>query len=366
MLPVFSPELLDHLSQPVIYVRNDQIAYRNRAAAALLQGGEVSVHSILPPAMYEAYARFDGQGTLQLELLLGGRLHSAILRREGDFLVFLAQPEPVLDALNPNTLAIVAQTLRSAVSEALNTATPFFAALEEEEDESIQMQTAKLNREFYRMFRLSVNLSDTGRLLAGDFRPVFRETDLSGFFGPLLQEWQSLCETVGVSLQYHLPPLLSKVVMDRQMIERALLNLLSNALRYTPSGGSIELCMELTERNLRIRIRDNGEGMSADVLSSAFERFAHRDQLGDSRWGVGLGLHLVRTIANLHGGAVVINSAPGVGTTVILSVSRELQPSASNMLNSPIVNCDYAGGYRHSVLELADALPSRVYDTVVL
>ena len=111
-----------------------------------------------------------------------------------------------------------------------------------------------------------------------------------------------------------------------------------------------------------VRVTDYGVGMVPARLAAAFDGCSPVEA-GQGGWGAGLGLPLVRHIAALHGGTVVLNSQPGEGTTVTVSISTRLEPSPAEELRNPVRSCDYAGGYNADLLELSDALPPEVFDS---
>lgn len=112
-----------------------------------------------------------------------------------------------------------------------------------------------------------------------------------------------------------------QAMADASKIEQALTNLLSNAFKYSPNGGQVSLDVRLIEHDgeeqVAIEVRDQGIGMTPEQLSRAFERFYRADASGNIP-GTGLGLNLVKEIAEIHGGGVELASQPGVGTTASL------------------------------------------------
>lgn len=116
-----------------------------------------------------------------------------------------------------------------------------------------------------------------------------------------------------------LPPV--AVMADASKIEQALTNLLSNAFKYSPDGGEVSLEAAVRERDGEphavILVRDHGIGMTPSQLARVFERFYRADASGNIP-GTGLGLNLVKEIAEIHGGAIELSSEPGVGTTASL------------------------------------------------
>jgi signal transduction histidine kinase len=127
----------------------------------------------------------------------------------------------------------------------------------------------------------------------------------------------------GVELQGRVAPGTDPVTMDVQKIGRVLSNLLDNALRHTPRGGTVEVRAEASDARVRVEVCDDGEGIRAEDLPRVFERF-YRGEKSRSRetGGSGLGLTIVKGIVEAHGGDVGIESRPGTGTRVWFSLPR--------------------------------------------
>ena len=107
------------------------------------------------------------------------------------------------------------------------------------------------------------------------------------------------------------------VVADEMLFGRAVNNLVENATRHTPSGGTIEIALTTRDGHTEVSVTDNGSGIAAEHLPRVFDRFYRADSARSSE-GVGLGLALVKSIVDLHGGSAKIESEPGRGTTVTL------------------------------------------------
>ncbi|HEY7331156.1 MAG TPA: heavy metal sensor histidine kinase [Gemmataceae bacterium] len=123
--------------------------------------------------------------------------------------------------------------------------------------------------------------------------------------------------------------------LDRALFQRAVGNVVANALAHTPSGGSVTLCATGDERSTRVEVFDTGCGISADHLLHVFDRFYRAENARSSRNGnVGLGLAIVRTITELHGGTVEIASEEGRGTHVTMRFPKE-ETSASTPPQRP-------------------------------
>lgn len=125
-----------------------------------------------------------------------------------------------------------------------------------------------------------------------------------------------------------------KVMADAAKIEQALVNLLTNAYKYSPNGGDVRLWVDTLERDgdsmVAVRVQDHGLGMTPDQLERAFERFYRADGSGNIP-GTGLGLNLVKEIAEIHGGAVELSSEYGVGTTATLFLKVAESPESATV-----------------------------------
>lgn len=112
--------------------------------------------------------------------------------------------------------------------------------------------------------------------------------------------------------------------MDRPLLQRAIGNLIENALKHTPAGGTITLVAEKNGAGVCIEVRDTGCGIPAEHLPHLFDRFYRVDRARSSDNGsVGLGLAIVKSITELHGGSVSLNSEVGKGTAVVLDFPNQ-------------------------------------------
>ena len=357
-----SAELLNLLSQPVWMVRQGQIVFCNDAAALRLDPDRSAPEDLLPPEALETYRAWDGTGTLELPVILGGVPCGTVVRREQETDVFAARLQSDDASLPFRALTAVGRTLRTDLAALFDAASELFPRLEELEDPRIQHQTARMNQGLYRLLRLAGNLSDAGGYMAGEVRGLFEKTELKAYFEALHRDMEPLFSMTGARLELSglTAPLWAAI--DRQKLRRAVRNLLANALHGAAEGGVVQLRIEDYGHAVYVRVSDNGTGMAPSRMAAAFDGCGPAED-GPDAWGAGLGLPLVRHIAALHGGTVVLNSQPGEGTTVTLSFSTRLEPSQAEELHNPVRSCDYAGGYNADLLELSDILPPEAFDS---
>lgn len=366
MSKIYPPELaevLNLMQQPVLLVVDEQIVFRNDAAMTISRPEAVALSDYLPSLALEQY-RAAGPGTLEVTLELRDGAHNAVVHKGSAYDTIAARPRSQSDTLRFDAMTSVARAMRRDLTTLFDAAAGLFPLLEELEDPDIQDKTSRFNQGLYRLLRLSGNLSDAGAYLNGQGGGCFVRQDLAGLLAALYQSAAPLVRTAGLELELELPDGPVMAAVDGKQIQRAVHNLLSNAMRFTPAGGRITLVLEDYGHTAHITVRDNGEGMGPAQLSRMFDHYEDRAPgFGDNRWGVGLGLPLVRMIANLHGGTVVVNSERGKGTTVTLSISRRLLPSDDDQVRSPLQQMEEHGGYNVHVLELSDALPRSVFDS---
>jgi heavy metal sensor kinase len=152
------------------------------------------------------------------------------------------------------------------------------------------------------------------------------EIDLAGVVQEACRLFEPTAEDKGIALSCHFPDE-SHFLGDMQMIQRMLSNLLDNAIKYTPPGGSVSVSVVENDGRVVVSVKDTGIGISPKDLPHIFERFYRCDE-SRSQTGIGLGLSLARAIARGHGGDITTTSNPNQGSTFTITLPKSL-PSHS-------------------------------------
>ncbi|WP_293235856.1 SpoIIE family protein phosphatase [Mycolicibacterium sp.] len=177
-----------------------------------------------------------------------------------------------------------------------------------------------VHRNGLRLAKLVNTLLDFSRLQAGRMQARFEPVDLSVFTAELASVFRSAVDRAGLTFTVDCPPLDEPVYLDRDMWEKVMLNLLSNALKFTFEG-SITVRVRRDGAGAAVTVADTGIGVPAEEIPRLFERF-HRVETARARSteGSGIGLALVRELVGLHGGTITAESREGEGTTFTIGI----------------------------------------------
>lgn len=184
-----------------------------------------------------------------------------------------------------------------------------------------------------RLLKQINSLLDLAKLDAGRMQLHHRSGDLAAFFRGLIASIVPMAEKKHITLtgreETSLP---SKAYFDHDQLEKVVLNLVFNALKFTPSGGRIEVRWGLSSGGeIRVQIIDSGIGIAADDLPKLFKRFSQVDAATNRRYeGTGIGLALAKEIIELHGGRIEVTSEVGRGTTMSFVIPLRIEPPGNS------------------------------------
>ncbi|MBQ2927113.1 MAG: HAMP domain-containing histidine kinase [Oscillospiraceae bacterium] len=342
--------MLDLMVRPVFCVKENKIVYGNSAAQALLLTSGTDVRTLLMTGQ-EEYAAFS-DGCLYLKLALSSKGCGASVSRLDGYDVFLLDQET--DDAELQAMALAARELREPLTSIMISAERLFPLADPQAGE----QAARLNRGLHQLLRLVGNMSDAGRY-SSIARQEYR--DLSAMFQEIFEKAQTLIQHTGIRLTWQG---LSQEILglaDAEQLERAVFNILSNAVKFTPKSGTITASLSRHGSLLRLSITDSGSGIAENVRRELFHRYLRQPGIEDGRCGIGLGMVLIRAAAANHGGTVLVDQPGKTGTRVTMTLA--IRQHSDHILRSPIMRVDYAGERDHGLIELADCLPISLYET---
>jgi heavy metal sensor kinase len=176
--------------------------------------------------------------------------------------------------------------------------------------------------ELDKLKRLIDQLLTLARAESGQIPLAHERVELAPLVQSIVEQLESVAQARGLTLTAEVAarPAISG---DPSWIERLLLNLLDNAFKFTPSGGSVTVRLSESDANAELEVRDTGVGMTSDVVPHVFERFYRGDPARSAGgFGVGLGLSLVKWIVDRHNGTVSVVSNPGDGARFVVNIKK--------------------------------------------
>lgn len=196
----------------------------------------------------------------------------------------------------------------------------------------------------YRLLRLVNNLIDLSKFDSGYLKLNLCNLNIVSVVEEIILSVAHYVENRGLSIVFDTDIEEKTVAVDADKIERIMLNLLSNSIKFTDAGGSISVNISHKEDTVAISVRDTGIGIPKDKLNSIFDRFGQVDKsLTRNKEGSGIGLSLVKTLVELHGGNISISSVEGEGSEVVMelpvrTVENEMPVAGSSTGKSKVEN----------------------------
>lgn len=191
--------------------------------------------------------------------------------------------------------------------------------------------------------RLIEDLLDVSRIISGKLRLETGPLDLNAVVNDAIEALRPSGDAKGIVLRWERSPCECPMIGDASRLQQVVWNLVSNAVKFTPRGGCIEVRLDKSGGDVRVTVEDNGRGIDADFLVHVFDRFRQEDStISREHEGLGLGLSIVKHVVELHGGTVQAESAgldKGAKFTVTLptnATAAHRKVGESSLLRSPI------------------------------
>jgi signal transduction histidine kinase len=233
----------------------------------------------------------------------------AVDELSGLFNAMLARITTLIDGMR-NALDHVAHDLRTPMTRLRVTAE---SALATNDPARHREALSDCLEESDRVLSMLTTLMDISEAETGTMKLNRSQVDLAGLVAEVTAVYEDTAEAAGVTLTAAAPPGLS-ISVDRDRLRQALANLVDNAIKYTPSGGRVEVEVQRGDGGISINVRDTGAGIAEHEIPRIWDRLYRGDQSRTTR-GLGLGLSLVRASVEAQGGTVAVQSQPGHGST---------------------------------------------------
>lgn len=177
----------------------------------------------------------------------------------------------------------------------------------------------------YRLIKLVNNLLDVTKIDSGFSRANKHNGNIVGRIEDIALSVAKYIETMNIELIFDTNVEEKIMAFDDNKMERIILNLLSNAIKYSHPGGKIMVSFEDRGSSVVISVKDEGDGIPADKIDCIFERFGQANRsLSRENEGTGIGLYLVKTLVEMHGGTIKVNSTEGKGSEFIIELPAEI------------------------------------------
>jgi two-component system CheB/CheR fusion protein len=265
----------------------------------------------------------EGRGAEKILLAMEDRTEASKAEEERALLVArerrAAREAEAASRLKDEFLATVSHELRGPLSAMAGWA--HVLATDKVDAATAVRGLAAIQRNIQTQARLVEDLLDAARITTGKLRLASHLIDLLAVVQAAVETVKAAADAKGVALNLAHDDAVTTVLGDPDRLQQIAWNLLSNAVKFTPPGGRVEVWLGREQNQVKLRVRDTGQGISAEFLPFVFQRFRQEESTAArSQTGLGLGLSIVRHLAELHGGTVSATS-PGEGQGATFTVA---------------------------------------------
>jgi signal transduction histidine kinase len=337
--------VLSSTDNPVIAVnRKLELIFANAAAERLFPAlryisqpvTETLPSDVLPPNHLTVYRSIQRDGAYVYEIVHNDRIylsHLAVLGDQNQIEGWVAVLNDVtqfkeLDRLKSEMVRMTSHDLKNPLQAAMANLDLLEDALDGYHDDDVEYSIQSIGKQLGRMHRIISGVLDVERIRTGKRATKLCQPDM--ILANAVSDLRLLAQDKNIDLRLHTDPDLPSFYGDAGQIERALSNLIENAIKFTSGGGQVETCAYTRGDKVVFEVRDNGIGIPVDDQERVFDSFFRANQRGAEHiTGTGLGLHLVKTVVENHAGEVWLESESEIGTTFFVSI-----PVASNGIMS--------------------------------
>ncbi len=334
--------ILNQIEAPAFFVQGDCVCAVNSAASQYHIAVDQKINDLIAIGK-EEYSHFEN-GSLYLTVSSNGIAFDCTVSKMQNANLFVLQSRPLQADLQ--VLSLAAKQLSFPLAE-LSVLFDKAAGMESAEKE-------RINKLLFQLQRITNNMSDAAYL--GRNSRDLQTVEICAVVEEILEKTKVLLENTPIQITYSLPNTPIYAPAAPELLERAVYNLLSNAAKY----GTNKIHAAVTQSNGKAYISISNSCTTSTLPQGMFTRYKRTPGIEDPRYGLGLGMSLVHTIAKAHSGTVLVET-PG-NNTVKVTMSLSLKSQINGVLRSPIIKPDIYGGRDRALIELSDVLPANRYE----
>jgi len=280
-----------------------------------------SIKIIIPPPFWATWWAYSLYVLFGLGLLYSVRryeLNRTLLKSQHKLDEVRLQEREETDKMKSRFFANISHEFRTPLTLMLG---PAKDVIEKTKEPHTKKNVGIIKRNAGRLYGLVNQLLDLSKLEAGKMTLETREQNIIPLLKGLVLSFTSMAERKKITLRFNTIEENLNVYIDKEKVEKIIINLLSNAFKFTPEGGCIDFTVEKMIKEAEIRITDNGIGIPKDRIDKIFDRFFQVDgsQTRESE-GTGIGLALTKELVELHKGKIKVESKEGEGTTLTVQI----------------------------------------------
>ncbi len=306
-----------NIAHAVIVEKDGKLAYFNESAARMISNIEAATPEDVLPAELLAQKAANYIG----EAKIAGKTVVVYMTTLDDYRVIR-----IIDAAQEdqgdwtNIFDAVSYELNNSLSVLKMSSGLLLPYIENQGDSKLSRYASMIYHCYYNIQRITNNLSDFSDFIHSNTTLNRSSYDLVASCRALIDSASHLVSDRWVELSFKSVPDSLIVYADKVRLDKLILNLLSNSLMNAPAGRTVVLSVVSAGNRFILTVSDNGDGIPADIMQTAWCRYRIKRELTDRPNGVGLGMAIIHAIAQQHGGSVVLESSPESGTTVTVSI----------------------------------------------
>lgn len=344
---------LEWMDRPAFCVEDGMIVTVNTSAKQYMIQENTRIEDIVTNHM-QSYMQ-NKNGTLFLNITVGDQIYNACVKRFSNYDLFFI--DSLNDDISLQSLSLAAQQLRTPLSSLISVASAAFSDLGKT-DIGTKQKISQMNRNLFQLMRIISNMSDA-KNYQGPTASYKENVNFTALFGEIMEKIQTLSQCTNKKISYTGLDFAVIGLANEEQIERAVYNLISNALKFSPICCQIDTNLTLSGDLLSFTVcNPTTEPISDHIF---WHRYHRTTSMEESNSGLGLGMTLISSVAYAHNGTLLIDHPKPLLTRITMTMP--IIKSESNNVRAPILRFgDYAGGWDKVLLELSEILPADSYD----